>query len=197
MRPRARPITPPTAVSMIASSVNCSRMSRLRAPMALRTPISRVRSVTETSMMFITPTPPTIKPTLETANMKMKIMLGDLVPHVGKRVLGEDGEIVRLVGRNPAAAAQQLAHFVYGFGHVGVRSGLDADQVLLQFGVQFAKRGQREIDLVVVGIFAAAERALDLLATPITVNNWPSMFISLPSGSLTREKLFRGIVRRG
>ena len=34
-------------------------MSRLVAPTALRSPISRVRSVTETSMMFIIPTPPT------------------------------------------------------------------------------------------------------------------------------------------
>ena len=41
----------------------------LVAPRALRTPISRVRSVTLTSMMFITPTPPTIRPTLETAIM--------------------------------------------------------------------------------------------------------------------------------
>ncbi len=34
-------------------------MSRLPAPMALRMPISRVRSVTVTSMMFMTPMPPT------------------------------------------------------------------------------------------------------------------------------------------
>ena len=34
-------------------------MSRRVAPSALRTPISRVRWVTFTSMMFITPTPPT------------------------------------------------------------------------------------------------------------------------------------------
>ena len=34
-------------------------MSRMRAPVAMRTPISRVRSVTDTSMMFITPMPPT------------------------------------------------------------------------------------------------------------------------------------------
>ena len=38
---------------------NWSRMSRCRAPSALRRPISRVRSRTETSMMFETPTPPT------------------------------------------------------------------------------------------------------------------------------------------
>ena len=41
--------------------------------MALRTPISRVRSVTETSMMFMTPTPPTINAVLTTAKKKIKI----------------------------------------------------------------------------------------------------------------------------
>ena len=34
-------------------------MSRPRAPTAMRMPISRVRSVTETSMMFMMPIPPT------------------------------------------------------------------------------------------------------------------------------------------
>jgi hypothetical protein len=42
-------------------------MSPRRAPMALRTPISRVRSVTLTSMMFMTPIPPTSRLTLEMA----------------------------------------------------------------------------------------------------------------------------------
>ncbi len=46
-------------------------MSLRRAPMALRTPISRVRSVTETSMIFITPMPPTIKPTDEITTIAM------------------------------------------------------------------------------------------------------------------------------
>ena len=39
---------------------NCQRISRRRAPSALRTPISRVRSVTEIIMIAITPMPPTI-----------------------------------------------------------------------------------------------------------------------------------------
>ena len=39
---------------------NWKRMSRLLAPIALRMPISRVRSRTETSMMFMIPMPPTI-----------------------------------------------------------------------------------------------------------------------------------------
>ena len=34
-------------------------MSRLRAPTDMRMPISRVRSVTDTSMMFMMPMPPT------------------------------------------------------------------------------------------------------------------------------------------
>ena len=34
-------------------------MARCVAPSALRSPISRTRSVTETSMMFMTPIPPT------------------------------------------------------------------------------------------------------------------------------------------
>ena len=37
------------------------RTSRASAPMARRMPISRVRSVTDTSMMFMMPTPPTAR----------------------------------------------------------------------------------------------------------------------------------------
>ena len=43
--------------------------------MALRTPISRVRSVTLTSMMFITPIPPTSSATEPAANITAKIPL--------------------------------------------------------------------------------------------------------------------------
>ena len=42
-----------------ASMTNWLRMSFRLAPKDLRTPISRVRSVTDTSMMFIMPMPPT------------------------------------------------------------------------------------------------------------------------------------------
>ena len=38
-------------------------MSASRAPIAMRMPISRVRSVTLTSMMFMTPMPPTSRDT--------------------------------------------------------------------------------------------------------------------------------------
>ena len=52
-------MAPPTIESVIASSRNCSRTCRPLAPIAMRMPISRVRSVTETSMMFMMPMPPT------------------------------------------------------------------------------------------------------------------------------------------
>ena len=42
-------------------------MSALLAPIALRIPISRVRSVTVTSMMFMTPMPPTSREIAATA----------------------------------------------------------------------------------------------------------------------------------
>ena len=59
--PRMMPTTPPREVRNTASSRNCQRISRRRAPSALRTPISRVRSVTLIVMIAITPMPPTIR----------------------------------------------------------------------------------------------------------------------------------------
>ena len=53
------PMTPPMSDRVTASIRNWARMSRPRAPTAMRRPISRVRSVTDTSMMFMMPMPPT------------------------------------------------------------------------------------------------------------------------------------------
>jgi len=57
--PKRMPIIPPLTDRIIASSRNCLRMSDRFAPNAFRSPISRVRSVTETSIIFATPIPPT------------------------------------------------------------------------------------------------------------------------------------------
>ena len=54
---------------MTASMMNWERMRRRRAPSAMRTPISRVRSATETSMMFMTPMPPTTRASRVTAKV--------------------------------------------------------------------------------------------------------------------------------
>ncbi len=49
--------------SATASTRNCRSTSPARAPTARRIPISRVRSVTDSSMMFMMPMPPTISDT--------------------------------------------------------------------------------------------------------------------------------------
>ena len=61
------PSSPPKDDRTTASTRNCIKTSRSSAPMARRMPISRVRSVTETSMMFMMPMPPTRRLTAATA----------------------------------------------------------------------------------------------------------------------------------
>ena len=58
---------PPKQDSTTASTRNCISTSFSSAPMASRVPISRVRSVTDTSMMFMMPMPPTSRLTAATA----------------------------------------------------------------------------------------------------------------------------------
>ena len=57
--PMMIPATPPVTLRNTASARNCSSTCSRRAPIAMRRPISRVRSVTETSRMFMMPMPPT------------------------------------------------------------------------------------------------------------------------------------------
>ena len=57
--PMQTPRTPPTPESTIVSMRNWIVMSLCLAPRARRMPISRVRSVTVASMMFMIPMPPT------------------------------------------------------------------------------------------------------------------------------------------
>ncbi len=57
--PSINPIKPPSAVKMQDSVRNCINTLLRVAPSAFWMPISRVRSVTDTSIIFITPMPPT------------------------------------------------------------------------------------------------------------------------------------------
>ena len=75
--PMAVPKNPPTQLTTTASQRNCKRMVSLRAPSARRMPISRVRSFTETSRMFMTPMPPTMavmKPMTKTTSFICFVM---------------------------------------------------------------------------------------------------------------------------
>ena len=57
--PKMTPSAPPAPESRTVSTRNWMMMSRRLAPSARRMPISRVRSVTLASMMFMMPIPPT------------------------------------------------------------------------------------------------------------------------------------------
>src|ERR1700674_4400980 len=59
--PKKTPRAPPITEMVEDSMRNWRRMSPRRAPSALRMPISRVLSVTETSMMFMMTIPPTTR----------------------------------------------------------------------------------------------------------------------------------------
>ena len=71
-KPSSRPSAAPKPVSVTASTRNCHRIVHRVAPSALRTPISRVRSVTEIIMIAITPMPPTSRPTDDSASPTTK-----------------------------------------------------------------------------------------------------------------------------
>ena len=70
------PTMPPKIDSVIDSVSTCDMMSARRAPSALRRPISRVRSLTTISMMFMMTMPPTTSDsaTTPTSTAKMPVV---------------------------------------------------------------------------------------------------------------------------
>ena len=60
-QPRNSPVTPPMRPMMPASAKNCRTIWPSEAPMALRMPISRVRSLTDMVMVLITESAPTTR----------------------------------------------------------------------------------------------------------------------------------------
>ena len=91
--PDAMPMPPPVTLSMTASMRNCRRISASRAPTARRMPISRVRSVTLTSMMFMMPMPPTTSDTAAMPANKSPItrtvaLVGDLCTWLHESLAG-------------------------------------------------------------------------------------------------------------
>src|SRR5436309_2815546 len=71
--PARRPAMPPSSERMADSARNWRRMSRRDAPSDLRIPISRVRSVTLISMIFMITMPPTTIPIATTAGTTVKM----------------------------------------------------------------------------------------------------------------------------
>ena len=73
--PRIVPTMPPNTDSTTDSVRICVVMSDRRAPSALRSPISRVRSVTTISMMFMMTMPPTTSDSATTPTRTAKMPL--------------------------------------------------------------------------------------------------------------------------
>jgi hypothetical protein len=102
-------------------------MALLVAPMALRMPISRVRSVTETSMMLMMPTAPRPRVTMPTPPRKRSMASQDGADHV----LFLDGiELFKSVfegGVEAVVAGDDVMDGGSGQGGVSLESGLVLD----------------------------------------------------------------------
>ena len=111
-------MTPPRRQRMTASMRNCRRMMAGFAPIAFRRPISRVRSETETSMMFMMPTPPTRSEIL-TMQEAMPMMTLAMVLNCSTifsgvfvlKVLGSPGLMLRVCLRKNSICAAASAVF--------------------------------------------------------------------------------------
>ncbi len=107
------PTTPPAAASVTASTRNCVRMSLVFAPAACRSPISRVRSVTDTSMMFMMPIPPTMSETDAMAASRIDITRRGLLR--GEHLLEvANREVVLLARRDVMPLAKQGRELLLG-----------------------------------------------------------------------------------
>ena len=163
------PIRPPSEASTTASIRNCSSTSRSSAPMARRMPISRVRSVTLTSMMFMMPMPPTSRLTAATAPSSVVITL--VVPDrvSASCLVSSTLKLSSSVVGQLAALAQQLGQA--GLDAVGSRcrphrhqQGVDAG-VAGDAALQRLDRHQHHVVLVVAnGALALGGQHADHLA---------------------------------
>ena len=113
-------------------------MSLRRAPMALRTPISRVRSVTDTSMMFMTPMPPTSRPMEEITTVTSTTM-----PMMSRNWLMMDSAVAmpKLSGARGFVAAHPPQHggdFILGLVNLS-RQRHGGNEILFGIGIELAK----------------------------------------------------------
>ncbi len=168
----------PMRVSVAASTRNWNMISPRVAPSALRTPISRVRSVTEIIMIATTPTPPTMSPTLDSVIMAMKKPLVIWLNGVEHPVLGHEGEVV-VVARLESTAARRAA-VTWSWVCTTVASSVGITAISIQPGSYSAT-----LRKVVCGIASRGSSALQKsdaasACTPITSKGTPKILIFLP-----------------
>src|SRR2546430_2905624 len=97
-KPVTTPRKPPAKEISTASMTNWRTMSERRAPMARRTPISRVRSRMAANMMFMMPIPPTSREMEAMATMT--VLKSCSVRFLGQKLGGhDDAEVPGIVMR--------------------------------------------------------------------------------------------------
>ena len=184
-RTRPRPPcrgSPPNRERITDSTRNWRRMSRRRAPSALRTPISRMRSVTETSMMFMTTTPPTSRLMPVTTIVDHVDAAGGALPQVQHALARLDREVVGLVEAEVAAGAHDHARLVLR-GARSSPSSAPGSGWRRSGGCRRAS-GRSEIGHPARSCPGSCRtRCPSSRPRPTTCSAWPSMRIALPSGS--------------
>ena len=133
------------------------------APMASRMPISRVRSVTDTSMMFMMPMPPTSRLTPATAPSMPVMVVVALAMASAIWVMSRTSKLSSRVGRDAARLAQDRLDARPARREVGTPSrGGDVDGVdVAVAGDAALEGGERHHDDIVL-VLAEARRALAL-----------------------------------
>ena len=121
------PMMPPIRERVSASMMNWSRMSQVFAPMAMRMPISRVRSVTDTSMMFMIPMPPTRSETEAMAPSSRVITFVDCSAACMIWVRFRTREIIVLLLADVVPLPEQFRYLFFGRGQVFSALCLDHD----------------------------------------------------------------------
>ena len=116
-------------------------------------PISRVRSVTETSMMFMMPTPPDDQRDAGHGAEEQGHHHGDDVQHPGDFGGVSHGEIVFVARADVVPLPQEIGDFIFGLLHLIGRAGRDEDAIdVIEIAAAdlFLDRGERGQDDVVL-----------------------------------------------
>ena len=157
--PSATPASPPPSESITASARNWRRMSFFCAPSARRMPISRVRSMTETSMMLAMTMPPT------TSEMpEMKITSAKAPAEIWRQTASTAPAEIRPNGSSApnggvAAGAHDAAHLVLGLLERGHAVGRAHEESEASARTELLAEGaERHVDLLV--LVASEHRAL-------------------------------------
>src|SRR5213595_3453163 len=149
--PARRPAMPPSSERIADSARNWRRMSRRDAPSDLRIPISRVRSVTLISMMFMITIPPTTMPMPTTAGTTVKITRVSLPQNAIRPSPVSTVKSSSCEGRR-WCDAHRLLGAEHTVGHARGRRHLDRDHGSLAAPVQRLERRERQHDEPVPGL---------------------------------------------